>query len=111
MAQMNWKQFGDCADQQQPLPSTVRRVDCAGLAYGFPVRFLESNPNIEINALTSDPSQVTLNVSATSRLDKSKLLINIAIWSAVSAVLIGVAYYWFTHRDEQNGTNHKPDTK
>lgn len=101
MSQVKWKQLGDCANQRQPLPSPVRRVDCSGVTYGFPVRFLESDPSVDINTLATDPSQVTLEVSSTSHLDKGGLLLNIAIWSVVSGTVIAAGQYWFSHRNQQ----------
>jgi hypothetical protein len=88
---MNWKYQGDCSDAKVRvvLTSNIRSVACSGLEYGFPFKFIESQPKVDINPLTDDRSSpVLLGVTSTTEIDKLKLVLNILLWSAVSLVVL-----------------------
>ena len=94
-AQMTWNDYGDCASSQnQTLPPSIRRVDCAGLAYGFPFRFVQSKPSLDISFL-GEPNTVPvlLGVNATTKINFGYLALNLIIWSALSGAVIGAIAY------------------
>lgn len=95
MAQMNWISFGDCArTYNQTLPESIRRVDCSGLAYGFPFKFIQSRAHLDISYITEvGTSPTMLGVSAQTNIDKGKLALNVLLWSIISAIVISAALY------------------
>lgn len=106
-AQMSWKTMGDCANLRQPLPNSIRKVECAGMTYGFPLRFIESKPYVEFDQLGEVPSLATLSASATTSLDAPKLALNILFWTALCATL-GI----FTlHKTSKKPANPEPATE
>lgn len=100
VSQMTWKNLGDCAiTYDQVLPSSIRRVDCSGLAYGFPYKFVQASPRLDISYFTEqNTSPTALGVSAKTELDKSKLILNVLFWTATSGVVVGGIVYKFSTR-------------
>lgn len=90
MAQMGWKQHGDCSDNTTGLQSThIRRTDCAGLQYGFPLRFLESKSQVNLGGFSEDgPSQVLIGVTSTTNLNELNLVLNTAFWATISLAVL-----------------------
>ena len=95
IAQMTWNSFGDCTSiQNQVLPASIRRVDCSGLAYGFPYKFIQSKPRLDINFISEqNTSPLMLGVSSKTEIDKVKLLLNVLFWSVISGTVMGVIQY------------------
>jgi hypothetical protein len=107
-AQMSWKTVGDCSDTSVPLPQTVRTVDCAGMTYGFPVRFIESEPGLSLSLTGGNGLQTSVSASATTDLDIFKMLTNIVFWTAFSAAIAFAIMYKMAQKKKQPTTPVEP---
>lgn len=88
-SQMDWIQLGDCSDSNQVRSPYIRRVDCSSLEYGYPYRFIFSQPSLDINHLIPDRSSpVLLGVDSAIRINWAQLVADLAIWSAASLAVV-----------------------
>lgn len=92
-AQMSWNIVGDCSDTSVPLPQTVRTVECTGMTYGFPLRFIASEPSLSLNLTNGSGLQTSVSASATTDLDIVKMLTNILFWAIFSGAIVTAIMY------------------
>lgn len=88
-AQMNWSPQMNCKDQNSPSSINIKRVDCAGLEYGYPLRFMKAESTVYQTFIDKTSSRsVFLGISSSIKFNQIKLLGNIAIWSIISLLIL-----------------------
>ncbi len=106
-AQMSWHTLGNCIT-----PSTVYTekiaeplYGCAGMEYGYPVRFLRSEPSIELEKGGKSASSMgNISITAITRIDTPKLFVDWLTWSAVSLAVLCLLFNNWAIR--KSGTKH-----
>jgi hypothetical protein len=79
---------GNCVNYD-PRFSNIRRVDCAGQNYGYPIDFIQAEGHVDVNTLdTSKTSPILLGQSSAIRLKPINLILDAALWSAASLVIL-----------------------
>ena len=91
ISQMHWAQQSNCVNYDSSLVN-IRRVDCSGLEYGYPMKFIVSESRIDLNSLTTNKnSPILLGESSIIRFRVFNFALDVVLWSALSFVLIAMA--------------------
>ena len=97
--EVNW---GSCA-RYSPKYTNIHSVDCESLEYGFPYKYIGSQPKIDV--LTFAPSKTSpVLLGGTSRLTLKPLSLadDILAWSAVTVALIAAINTLHRHKRVNN---------
>ena len=90
-AQMNWKAQDNCVEEVGLISANVSRIDCGGLEYGYPMRFIKAESYVSQSYLTQDTSgPVQIGVASQIKYNQLNLLLNVLIWSIFSLVVLSV---------------------
>lgn len=88
MGQMRWDNYQGCV-QYNASYVNIRRVSCASMEYGYPLKFAKAGTFIQVSSLSPDKgSQKFVDESAIIRYRPWNFIADTAIWSAVSLALL-----------------------
>jgi|GEM_PF-6431653 len=88
--QRDFRDVADCFSFNETVSSSVRRVDCSGAEYGFPLSFVYAEPQVSVSTLNEDPSsEIMIGSTSFVRFDIVAFIINLITWSFVAFVLLG----------------------
>lgn len=88
-SQMSWKTQDVCVDYNVVTLTSVKRIDCAHMEYGFPKRFLYSEPSVYvINSDIEESSPETIGVSSITKINRLNLFIDVSVWSTLCFALL-----------------------
>lgn len=88
MGQMKFVFTNNCASYDSRF-SNIRRVDCSDLRYGYPVKFIQSEGHVDVNTFdAAKNSPILLGQSSVVRFRPLNFILDAAIWSAVSLVVL-----------------------
>lgn len=92
MSQMKRVDYRTCA-QYDPVYNNIKRVDCSSLEHGYPLKFIRSEPFVDVSTLgPSKTSPIFLGASSAVRFRLWNFAADVALWSVISlAILVAVA--------------------
>src|SRR5690349_9492714 len=79
---MTWRTNPQCSDNMyNALVSRVRRIDCSGMEYGHPYKFIYAQPFVDVGQLSEqENAPITIGASAIIKLNGLKLAADVLIW-------------------------------
>lgn len=93
--QSTWKQQGDCWRYRiNNIKTDIHRVDCSSREYGLPLRFVTSDPRVDVSVNTTLPDDsnapVFLGISSRTVLSLPKLAVDVAFWSLITLAVLSL---------------------
>lgn len=86
-SQMEWRFLDDCSHPNTMKSDNVQRIDCATMEYGFPFRYLSTEPKASITYTEpSTSAPLIIGFSSAVKLNWVTLLLNVLLWSIVASM-------------------------
>lgn len=108
--QVHLKDQGDCSSANLGIQasSRIQRVECVSRTYGFPLRFVEANSDLDISGATSDPgSQSVLNIQSSTDINGLNLAVDVLLWYAASMLVLLILHPQPKHHETHTKKSKK----